>query len=126
MQFSSYKVNRKHRGRVPTDDASMWSVSEWDEVFLFATAQASGWMKPGENVLWAIRRAGKSLCKLGDDPENPLYIAKYTTDHNSEWHGYPVHPRKDDIPPECVLERWREAGLIDKTDKKRIQGGKFR
>jgi hypothetical protein len=120
-RFSSYKVNSKHRKPNPSQNASVWKIPEWNEIQLFAIASAKKWYKDG--ILWAVMPNG--LSKIGEDLENNLYIAKYRCDSNSEWHGYPVHPQDADIPPDVVLELWRNDNLIDKTDKSRIQRGKF-
>lgn len=127
MQFLSYKVNPKHRVAKPTADASIWTVSEWIEVQLFADASRKNWHSTGKNFLWAAWAGGEGEgpSKIGLDPSNDLYIAKFRCDNNKEWHGYPVHPRGEDIPPEAVLELWRQEEIIDKTDKRRIQTGKF-
>ncbi|MNR66425.1 hypothetical protein D3C85_1899040 [compost metagenome] len=64
--------------------------------------------------------------QLGLDLENKLYMAKFGCDNNTEWHGYPVHPRNADIPPEKVLESWRCSNIITKKSKLEIMRGKFR
>lgn len=126
MQFKSYKINPKHRVKSPTDNASIWTVSEWIEIQLFGEASRKNWQSNCKNILWAIYGEEVKISKIGIDTSNDLYIAKFRCDSNQEWHGYPVHPRDDDIPPEEVLEIWRQEKLIDKTDKLRIKRGKFR
>jgi len=126
MKFLSYKVNPKHRTSKPSEDASIWIVSEWIEVQLFGEASRNNWCSNDKNLLWAVYEQEGAPSKIGVDPSNDLYFAKFRCDSNQEWHGYPVLPRGDDIPPEAVLELWRQAKVIDKTDKRRIQTGKFR
>lgn len=123
MQFLSYKVNKKHRAVKPTENASIWTVPEWTEIQLFGMASYKNWSKDG--VLWAVMQEDSKIFQLGIDLKNNLYIAKYRCDHNLEWHGYPVHPKDNDIPPEIVLESWRTEKIIDNTDKRRIKAGKF-
>jgi hypothetical protein len=125
MKISSYKVNKKHRASTPSANASIWTVSEWVEVHLFAEAGNNEWKSPQQKTLWALRPGTKGPAKIGTDTGYSLYFAKFVCDLNDEWHGYPVHPRGDDVPPESVLEDWRERSYIDKTDKRRIQTGKF-
>ena len=125
MQFQSYKVNPKHRIGKPTANASVWTVSEWIEVQLFGEASRKNWSSATNRFLWAVHADAGGPSRIGLDPSNELYIAKFRCDNNLEWHGYPVHPRGDDIPPEPVLELWRQEEIIDKTDKRRIQTGKF-
>jgi hypothetical protein len=123
MKFSSYKVNPRHRASKPTVNTSIWTVAEWTEIQLFGIASQKQWVEKG--VLWAAMQENSKIAKLGIDTKYDLYIAKYKCDHNLEWHGYPVHPKGHDIPPEKILESWRRENIIDKADKKRIQGGKF-
>ncbi|MEA5471541.1 hypothetical protein [Spirulina sp. 06S082] len=122
-RFSSYKINPKHRASRPSQTASVWKVPEWNEVQLFGIASTKDWYKDG--ILWAVMKKDSKISKIGEDLENDLCIAKYRCDSNSDWHGYPVHPKDDDIPPDLVLELWRKENLIDKRDKRRIQQGKF-
>lgn len=126
MQFTSYKINTKHRASKPSSSASVWTISEWGEIQLFGEASRKNWRSSEKEVLWAIHFLTSQMQKIGVDPENDLFIAKFRCDKNQEWHGYPVHPLNDDIPPEEVLEAWRKEELIDKTDKRRIQGGRFK
>jgi len=126
MQFFSYKVNQKHRVAKPTEDASIWTVSPWIEVQLFGEASQKNWRSTNKDWLWAMHGNADGAMKLGLDLQNDLYIAKFRCDHNQEWHGYPVHPRDADIPPDSVLEHWRKDALIDKTTKRRIEQGKFK
>lgn len=122
MKLSSYKVNPKHRGK-PTQRASVWTVSEWTEILLFGRAKYKKWFKG--DILWAIEVENHQIAKIGRDLKCDLYIAKYICDSNSDWHGYPVFPKDHDIPPETVLEAWRQEEIINKADKRRIQQGKF-
>ncbi|WP_313695158.1 hypothetical protein [Achromobacter mucicolens] len=104
----------------------MWTVSEWIELQLFSDAVRKKWHSKTKDYLWALHPLCDGPAAIGVDTRQDLYIAKFRCDNNLEWHGYPVHPRDHDIPPEDVLERWRKEDLIDKTEKRRIQTGKFR
>ena len=124
-KFSSYKINPKHRVSKPSQTVSVWTVPEWDEVELFAMASANKWHKNG--IFWAVMKkdSNSKILKIGEDLDNDLGIAKYRCDSNLEWHGYPVHPKDHDIPPDEILELWRKKNLIDKRDKSKIQKGQF-
>lgn len=125
MKFQSYKVNPKHRTLIPTATASVWNVSEWIEVQLFVEAKLKNWSSVEKCFLWAVFPDATGPLKIGLAQEKSLYIAKFRCDNNHEWHGYPVHPRGDDIPPETVLELWRKDSIIDKACKRKIQRGTF-
>jgi hypothetical protein len=64
--------------------------------------------------------------RLGEDQIGDLWIAKFVSDHNSEWHGYPVRPVKSDIPPAGAIEAWHKAGRIDLPDARRMQKGQLK
>ncbi|RDI28257.1 hypothetical protein DFR41_1019 [Pseudacidovorax intermedius] len=125
----SYKVHTKHRKAKPTADASVWSVSEWVEITLFARAGSEKWtsMSKAKKYLWALQSnfsvLGQGLEKNGRQVE--LHFAKFVED-NSVWHGYPVQARGDDIPPESVLNCWLESKIINKAEKLKIIGGQFK
>jgi hypothetical protein len=125
MQITSYKVNNKHRMGKPTEKASMWTVSEWVEIQIFGEAGVKEWKSPKRAVLWSLLPSDNRLKQIGKDVSHNLFFAKFICDGNNEWHGYPVHPRGSDIPPETVLELWRQSSLIDKATKKKIQGGQY-
>jgi hypothetical protein len=125
MLFKAYKIDPDHRGRMPIKDKSQWEIGEWEELILFTLAKQRDWISPKKAWLWSIHIKGGKRVKIGKDEDGDLFIAKYKTDSNDEWHGYPVSPRQFDIPPQQVLDLWLEEGFIDKADKKRIIGGKF-
>jgi hypothetical protein len=125
MRFSSYKVNMKHRTGLPRENASMWAVSDWTEIELFVKAKSNEWRSPDKELLWSVSRDERGLTVIGHDPDNELYIAKFVHDLNQEWHGYPVLPKGADRPPQCVMDLWLGAGIINKLDKKRLMNGSF-
>ncbi len=127
MIFKAYKVKNDHRQPSLINKKSQWTVSEWDELNLFIIAYNEDWTSPNKPQLWSTNGRENKIGECMDGKSlTDLYIAKYITDSNHhEWHGYPVSPRQYDIPPEKVLSLWLERGLIDKTDKSRIRGGKF-
>jgi hypothetical protein len=124
-----YKVHMKHRKAMPTADASVWKVNEWEEVTLFARAGLAKWSSTSKakKYLWALQNdfsvLGQGLEKNGKQVE--LHFAKFVED-NSTWHGYPVQARGDDIPPEAVLDHWLKLSIINKAEKVKIIGGQFR
>jgi hypothetical protein len=126
--FKAYKVKSDHRKPSLIAKKSQWTISEWEELILFAVAKFRGWnvsQKSGKHELWSIYIQDDKRSKIGEDSSGDLFIAKYITDTNNEWHGYPVSPKLYDIPPEYILNLWLQEGLIDKADKKKIMGGKF-
>ncbi|MBR9902610.1 MAG: hypothetical protein GYB15_01435 [Gammaproteobacteria bacterium] len=125
MKIDSYKVNRKHRDQKPKPDCTQWIVSEWEEIRLFSIAKFKNWVCP-KKCLWSIEKDGSNVVELGTDGMGSAYMAKFVSNHNHEWHGYPVTPsRSADRPPTSVLDSWRNDGLINKSQQGKIVKGRW-
>lgn len=120
MLFKGYTVNPPHRGALPLAQKSQWKISEWEELTLFFDAQKNSW-KCNKNNLWSVH---SEFCKIGEDINNDLYIAKFKVDQGI-WHGYPVSPKEFDIPPKNAVKNWLERKIISKRDATKINQGKF-
>ena len=115
----------------------MWTILEWEELFLCAIAGIKGWKSPEkDNVLWSLALdENKRIRKLGVGVEQnksgkkqgqtDLFFAKFTLDHNNQWHSYPVLAIGHDIPPSCVLQKWLNGEIIDKATVRKITKGQF-
>ncbi len=107
------------------EDCTQWVVSEWEEIKLFAMAKAYDWACP-KGALWAMEKNEGVIVELGRTDKDAAYMAKYVTNINDEWHGYPVTPfRQADRPPTKILDAWRNAELITKSQQGRIVKGRF-
>ncbi|EPQ9963587.1 hypothetical protein [Vibrio cholerae] len=125
MKLSSYKVNPKHRAQKPKEDCTQWTVSEWVELNLFVEGQKKEWVC-GKNNVWSIEGSIGNYTEIGNNGTASAYMAKYVTDHNGEWHGYPVVPsRQADRPPTTVLDSWKNSGIINKHIQSKITKGKW-
>lgn len=125
MKLSSYKVNPKHRTQTPKEDCTQWTVSEWIELNLFVEGQKNEWVCKKNNV-WSIQGSINNYIKIGHNGSDDAYMAKYVTDHNGEWHGYPVVPfRQADRPPTVILDNWKSRGIITKSMQASITKGKW-
>lgn len=125
MPISRYVLNQKHRVAQPTAVASVWRISDWHEVALCSEAAVKKWTC-SKGALWnASASFGVSTHRLGEDQNGDLWVAKFVSDHNSEWHGYPVRPVKSDIPPAEAIRAWCEVGRIDVSDARRMQKGQL-
>lgn len=120
MKISTYKVNIKHRG-ILSKNSSIWNVDEWFEIKLLLKAKDYSWQS-GDSVLWSTEYP----VVLGKGVEGDLYLAKFVKDKNDEWHGYPICPQQNDIPPSGVLKSWLEHGLFAKKDINKIVKGQFK
>lgn len=125
MPISRYVLNQKHRVAQPTTVASVWRVSDWQEVALCSEAAIRNWTC-SKGALWnTSEKFGANEYLIGEDQKGNLWVAKFVSDHNSEWHGYPVRPVKYDIPPAQAIRAWCEIGRIDASDARRIQKGQL-
>lgn len=126
MIFDCYKVNLQHRGKLPKAQKSQWVVDEWEELRLFALAQLHGWRCAKQSSFWSIKAEHASpLCKIGEDKDGDLYLAKYVSDKQNQWHGYPVAPRQFDVPPSAVLQLWVSAEIMTRAKANKILQGKM-
>ena len=125
LKINSYKVNRKHRDQSPKPDCTQWTVSEWEEIRLFSIAKIKSWVCP-KNCLWAIEKDGGTVVELGTTGNDSAYMAKFVSDNNHDWHGYPVTPsRNADRPPTSVLDSWKADGIINKCQQGKITKGRW-
>jgi hypothetical protein len=126
MTISRYVLNQKHRIAQPTNVASVWRVSDWQEIALCAEAAMKEW-KCGKGALWnASEQVGSTEHRLGEDTNGDLWVSKFVSDNNDEWHGYPVRPVQTDIPPAATIEAWCEVGRISIVNARRMQKGQLR
>lgn len=119
----SYVINTQHRDRNP--NKSQWTVAETDERSLFNVA-ISEWLEISSNNAYGIKKTGASLDVLGIcvDRTTNLKIAKFKGDQDV-WHGYPANYRinQHDKPSPTILEKWKQAELISKSDMAKISRG---
>jgi len=120
MLIESYRVNSKHRANKPSKNASIWKVPTWREVELFALSQRDSVCRQTQTS-WGCDLNNV----IGVDLQNDLFFAKFVVNQNV-WHGYPVHPRDNDIPPDHVLDGWLKSGALTKPQRSKISEGKFK
>lgn len=122
MKFKGYTVNEQHRGMLPLHQKSQWRVDEWEELRLFFLAYKNEWIC-NKNHLWSL---SESFSVLGEDSKGELNLAKYWSDHQNVWHGFPVSPKRTgDRPPSEVLKDWMQKGFVKKREASKIAEGKF-
>lgn len=119
MNFNCYQVNPQHRNG--NKNKSQWIPKEIEELLIFSTGLANGWCNSSQDVIWSIPKHIPVLTPIGTERPNKgnatdiLYIAKYTSDTNGTWHGYPVSAKsKYDHPPQNIINAWINHGFIDK------------
>jgi len=124
MNFNSYQVKADHRNTSKLAEKSQWTVTEFGELQMFVEAMQNQW-NCSKGFLWSLLSEGGTLQQVGYDKANALYLSKFRSDHQHQWHGYPIHPRHDDIPPKTVTNDWRNKSLISNVTANRITQGKL-
>lgn len=124
MNFNSYQVKADHRNTSKLAEKSQWTVNEFAELQMFVVAMQNGW-NCSKGFLWSLLSYDGTLQQVGYDNANGLYLSKFRSDHQHQWHGYPIHPRHDDIPPKSVTNDWRNKSLISNVTANRIMQGKL-
>lgn len=121
----SYTINPQHRDGNP--NKSQWIVIESDEVSLFETSYTAGWKDEDDKKCFGIKKSGTSISILGvcKDRITDLKIAKFVSNHQLTWHGYPANYRinQQDKPTTTILEKWVEEELITKSKMGKIARG---
>ena len=126
-----YSAHPHHRNAQFATKKSQWTISVAEETSCYARSVANDW-KCRKSYLWGIcfvEGPPMSISKLGISPlpsSSSLYIAKFVSDDQLQWHGYPVAHWLSpyDKPPETVLAKWRDAGYINTPKMSRILRGK--
>lgn len=127
--MKTYKSNAgKHRNKIPKADRTIWLVSEEVETAFFWDAVENDYICD-RNCYWWVNVNSDNQIKtiMGQTDVDYAYIAKFTSDHGDEWHGYPVTAKRSphDVPHTKILERWRKLNFFTKkevTDLKRGRG----
>lgn len=118
----------KHRNRQPRADRTIWLVTESKEENYFWSAVDKSYLCDKNCYWWVDVTPGTNDKNImGQTDINYAYIAKFTTNHNAEWHGYPVTGERTphDVPHSDILETWRKLKFFSKkeaTDLKRGRG----
>lgn len=130
--FQRYAVNNKHRDY--TQEKSQWHITTAYELDIFTHGLINDWLSDDKRILWSVHRNGNDTVIGVESQSNKnsgskcsgLYIAKFTCDHNKEWHGYPISGyKKDDRNiPKRISDDWLSRKLISKRIFNKFQQGK--
>ncbi|EOD6736278.1 hypothetical protein QMS71_08145 [Cronobacter sakazakii] len=113
FQNRKYTINPKHRGRVAKSDCTQWVVSEEEELNFFDESLTNNFNCASSFFWWALDK--DITPHLGVTDTDKAYIAKFVSDNNDIWHGYPVTGlRKNDIPDDTIIKKWKEGSVIKK------------
>ena len=122
---SKYMIVPQHRGS-PTEHKSVWTISNQEEISCFTNSVVSRWKC--DKYHWGVSKVNGVIIQLGTNYENHvLQIAKFVDSScNDCWHGYPANLQRHpgDIPSMAVLNLWQQSGIISKSEKSKIKGGK--
>lgn len=132
--FQRYTVNNQHRNN-NNKAKSQWCITTNYELDIFTHGLINGWLSNDKTILWSVHRSGNDTIIGMESQENKnkgskcsdLYIAKFTCDHNEEWHGYPISGYQNDSRniPKQISDDWLRRKLISKRIFNRFQQGKI-
>ena len=137
MTFKCYQIKDDHRNIGRIAFKSQWTISPQEELDIFCYGLINNWFGNNRNEIWSIHRScnkEQSMINIGKDKNRKqnnknkkLYIAKFTSDHNETWHGYPVAALADEeMPPQHIRNQWRDLGLISKRDLTNLNKGQLK
>jgi hypothetical protein len=120
-----YLFTPKHHGAVL--DAAQWlpSLSFEEEFAVFDDADVHELRDDDGNLYGVRREAEGSLSYIGTRKEQ---VAEFPVARDGEaWHGYPVYPLTEmgqrHRPDRSVFNRMVEAGLINRSQRRRLLKG---
>lgn len=121
----SYTINPQHRDGNP--NKSQWTVLEADEKSIFDVSYSAGWKDEDDKKCFGIKNSGTTLSVIGrcKDRIIDLKIAKFVSDHQFIWHGYPANYRtnQQDKPSTSILKKWVDEDFITKSKMGKITRG---
>lgn len=127
IEGKKYKVNQKHRSKRPKEDCTQWIVSEDKEQSFFESAIKSMYVCP-KNCYWWVEPKKTTIkpVEIGRTDLNFEFIAKFRSDNNDEWHGYPVTAERapHDVPPTSILAKWLALKIFSKKEINNIERGR--
>lgn len=127
VQGLKYVINKKHRTRLPKSDCTQWIVTEKDEITFFDNTVSAKFLCRG-NFYWWVEtcKATNNPLQIGRTDLHYAYIAKFRSDNNNEWHGYPVTGERNphDVPPTSILESWFKNKVFSKKEVSDITRGR--
>lgn len=122
-----YKCNPKHRNTKPESDKTIWLVTESQEEVFFWSSVAKSYVCD-KNCYWWVSVATETSEKniIGRTDVNYAYIAKFKSDHNNEWHGYPVTAERTphDVPHTTILDEWKRLKFFSKKEVSDLKKGR--
>ncbi|MBT0717793.1 hypothetical protein HGT71_05840 [Rosenbergiella epipactidis] len=122
-----YKCNPKHRNGKPESDKTMWLVNEHQEETYFWDSVEENYVCDKNCYWWVDVTIGTNEKKIiGQTDTNYAYIAKFKSDRNNEWHGYPVTGERTphDVPHTTILNEWKNLNFFSKKEVTNLRRGR--
>lgn len=127
VEYPDYEINGYYKSvsyhRNGTAGKSQWIITVDNEIDLFAKAKRDEQIFDNNGyAIWVIDEKTGVLGYTENNSETRLarFVDGSRSDH---WHGYPANylKKKNDIPPMTLLKKWKEKGLIEKSDLTRMK-----
>lgn len=122
-----YKCNPKHRNTKPKSDKTIWLVSQEQEELFFRKSVNDNYLCDKNCYWWVdVKPETSEKIIMGQTDVNYAYIAKFKSDHNDEWHGYPVTAERapHDIPHTTILDEWKKLKFFSKKEVSDLKKGR--
>lgn len=122
-----YTPNPQHRNHQFAMQKSQWQIGVPDEQACYQQSRLQTWTCG--RFYWGVHAVGNRAGTLGISPRpdcEDLFVAKFVSDQQDNWHGYPVAPWLSpfDKPSHDVLAAWCEIGYITAAQKSKLHRGK--
>ncbi len=121
-----YTHHPHHRQSQYAHRKSQWTISQEEEKTVYHNSVINNWLAGA--AYWGLHLQNNVPHELGvsrrPDSFN-LKIAKFVSDQQENWHGYPVAHWLSpwDKPADAILKKWKDAGIINKAKMARIHRG---
>lgn len=122
-----YVPNPKHRNWKPGE--SQWQITKSEEHDSFRLAWRENWCLDGRGFGLHVVEDGHEKPRaqiLGviEDHKTEVFVAKFVSDPNDQWHGYPAdHTKNQDRPARSILNHWLTADLVPPSKIRKIGCG---
>ena len=120
----AYTVHPHHRNG--TAGKSQWTVTEAQELGIFANSLTQQWLLGG--FAWGLYSPGGQVSYLGVSSNNQtrLFVAKFVGGVAPiVWHGYPADPQRSvrDIPEPSIFRKWIDQGVLGLPKIRKLMRG---
>ncbi|MFV8257518.1 hypothetical protein ACNQKP_06925 [Bdellovibrio bacteriovorus] len=118
---NSYRHNPAHRNKMAGKTQWAASISISTEESIWKNGIQKTWFSEANTVVFGLHKISKKLAYL--DSNNRLNFARFKSDSQLEWHGWPANPKErlEDIPPVSVIDSWVNSGFTTRCRAEKVR-----